>query len=616
MCGIAGIIGSRDRDSIDAMVAAMRHRGPDDAGTWADDAAHVMLGNRRLAIQDLSPAGHMPMSDGTRWITYNGEVYNFPTLRTALEQNGHTFRSGSDTEVILAAYREWGTDCLHHLRGMFAFAIYDPTVEDGRLFLARDHFGIKPLYWSRQDHTFVFASEIRAVLASGLVRRQINLAAVWDYLSFGSVIPPETIISDVFALLPGHAMLVSRTDQHIWRWWDLAEAAQNTAIPDSLEEAAAEVRRLLDESVRLQRISDVPVGAFLSGGIDSSTIVGLMSAHVNEPIHTFSVAFRTQGGHADELDHARTAAERFGTTHHPVIVGEDEISRRFDTIIRALDQPSIDGINSYLVAEAARQHITVSLSGVGGDELFAGYPQFGRFWRAAQRFPTGNRTLHSLTRVFGHYLPGRWRGPLEFQSADPLARHGMVRRFHTQTQKSHLVNSALFEAFHARTTDDFYRHLLLDHLDPISQVSYIETRGYMAHTLLRDVDVMSMAHSLEVRVPFVDHVVAQFVFALPPQWKWHGSGGKRVLRDAMADLLPHDTLTRQKAGFDLPLSDWIRHPLQARFQDVLSSPVAEALLSRDALAVLKNGASHYTGHSQWNVLVLLCWLQLSEVDIA
>jgi asparagine synthase (glutamine-hydrolysing) len=499
---------------------------------------------------------------------------------------------------------------------MFAFAIYDPTVGDGQLFLARDHFGIKPLYWSCQNNVFLFASEIRALLASDLVGNQVNPAAIWDYLSVGSVIPPQTIVSGVFALLPGHAMLVNHTEQRIWRWWDLAEAAQQVAVPTSYEDAVCEVRRLLDECVRLQRISDVPVGAFLSGGLDSSAIVGLMSAHVNEPIRTFSVAFRTHVGHADELNFARIVSAHFGTIHHEVVVAEEEIAQRFDELLLALDQPSVDGINTFLVAEAARQHITVSLSGVGGDELFAGYPQFGRFLEVAKRMPKGSRGLQQVSQVTGRVLPGRWRIPLEFWSSSPASRHSMIRRFYTQPQKATMLNPSVFENLYARTTDDFYGNFLDDTLDAIAQVSYVEVRGYMAHTLLRDVDAMSMAHSLEVRVPFVDHELARFVFALPPEWKWHNGSGKRILRSALADLLPNDVIGRRKMGFDLPTTDWVTGALRPRLQEALAGPAAKTLLSPLGQQLLQNGATPQNMYPMWSLLVLLRWLELMNLDVA
>ncbi len=617
MCGIAGFYGLTDLERLRAMVAAMRHRGPDDSGVWCDPAAGVALGNARLAIQDLSPAGHMPLTDGQRWITYNGEVYNFLELRVELEKQGHLFRSGSDTEVILAAYRQWGTDCLEHLRGMFAFAIFDPA-EGGRLFLARDHFGIKPLYWAKSQDAFVFASEIRAIVASGLVSPCLDRQAVWDYLSVGSVIPPRTILAGVHALLPGHAMLLSGRDPgqlHIWRWWNLADAAACIAVPDTFEEASREVRRLLEEAIRLQRIADVPVGAFLSGGVDSSTIVGLMSAHVGQGLHTYSVAFDVASRNGDELPFAHVVARRFGTRHEEVVVTEQEVARQFDTIIDALDQPSIDGFNSYFVSQAARKGVTVALSGLGGDELFAGYPQFGHFLYASQRLPAGSELLKNTVSSVGRYLPGRWRLPLEFLAASPLERHGLVRRLFSEQEKYQLLNRDWLDGEELFPVERFYSGLLRDDLDPVAQVSYIEARGYMAHTLLRDVDVMSMAHSLEVRVPFLDHKLAEFVFALPAAWKWSDGRGKVILRHAVQDLLPEMAIARPKRGFDLPIGTWVRGVLRGRVEQVVTTKTACRLLSQRTGSMIPKLYKPQHALLAWNLLILFSWLELKQSEL-
>ena len=614
MCGIAGLYGRAEAESIRAMTAAMIHRGPDDSGIWSDATTGIALGNTRLAIQDLSAAGHMPMTDGRNWITYNGEVYNFLDLRQELEKYGHTFESRGDTEIILAAYRQWGAGCLEHLRGMFAFAIFDPD-RGGRLFLARDHFGIKPLYWSQTTNAFLFASEIRALLASGLLQRRLDRQAAWGYLSVGSVIPPRTIVQNVNALLPGHALVIEAGKVRIWQWWDLVSAAQRANVPPTLEEAAREVRRLLEESIRLQMIADVPVGAFLSGGIDSTTIVGLMSAIASRPVHTYSVAFETAEGTTSELPYARIASQQFGTVHEEIVVTEQEVAGSFDTMVDALDQPSIDGINSFMVSKAARRGVTVALSGLGGDELFAGYPQFGRFVRATRLSPTGGRFLADMLKVGGIFLPGRLRFPLEFLAASPVGRHRHVRQFFSDQEKRAMLSPDWLDGIDPESIDTFYSELLLAGLDPVSQVSYVEVRGYMAHTLLRDTDAMSMAHSLEVRVPFVDHVLAEFVFALPPAWKWHEGRGKLVLRQAVGDLLPKDIVGRKKMGFDLPLGTWLRGILYPRFQETLTTPTAQEMLSagiRDAL--VKRAASNQN-YPLWSLLVLLRWLSIEGINL-
>lgn len=613
MCGICGLYGQPNRKSVETMVAAMRHRGPDDSGTWIDNTAGIALGNTRLAIQDVSPAGHMPMTDGACWITYNGEIYNFPELRIELEKQGHDFVSGTDTEVILAAYRQWGTECLRHLRGMFAFALYDPR-EGGQLFLARDHFGIKPLYWAQANGGYIFASELKTLLASELVSRRADCQAIWDYFSVGSVIPPRTIIQGVQALLPGHAMLIQNGKHHIWRWWDLLEASQHVEVPKNLDDAACEVRRLLKDSVRSQMIADVPVGAFLSGGIDSTTIVGLMSEFTNQPVRTYSVAFETSRGTASELPYARIASERFGTAHKEIILTEADIFARFDQILMDLDQPSFDGINSYVVSKAARRGVTVSLSGLGADEIFAGYPQFGRFMDVPEFFSEGSSLLTRVSDTIGSFLPGRWRLPLEFRAATPVGRYSMIRRIFTEREKQKLLSTELLQAVSIRSVSDYYASLIHNNLDPIAQTSYIETHGYMAHTLLRDVDVMSMAHSLEVRVPFLDHALAEFVFALPAEWKWNQGLNKFVLRQAMRDLLPVAITERSKMGFDLPVGDWVQNGLKPLFMETLRGSVASTVLSGPARQQFKQ-LRRNNSYSAWSIFVLLRWMIVNRISL-
>jgi asparagine synthase (glutamine-hydrolysing) len=615
MCGICGLYGQPNRKSVEAMVAAMRHRGPDDSGTWIDNAAGIALGNTRLAIQDVSPAGHMPMTDGACWITYNGETYNFPELRIELEKYGHRFVSGTDTEVILAAYRQWGIECLRHLRGMFALAIYDPR-EGGRLFLARDRFGIKPLYWARIKEGYLFASELKSLLASEVVPRTADYQAIWDYFSVGSVIPPRTIIQGVQVLLPGHAMLIQNGRHHIWRWWDLLEASQHLEVPKNLDDAVCEVRRLLKNSVRSQMIADVPVGAFLSGGIDSTSIVGLMSEFTNQPVRTYSVAFETARGTASELPYARIASERFCTDHEEIILNESDILARFDQILMALDQPSFDGINSYVVSEAARRGVTVSLSGLGADEIFAGYPQFGRFMDVPQYFSEGSSLLAGVSDTIGSFLPGRWRLPLEFRAATPVGRYSMIRRVFTEREKQKFLNAELLQAVSISSIADYYASLMRNDLDPVAQTSYVETHGYMAHTLLRDVDVMSMAHSLEVRVPFLDHSLAEFVFALPAEWKWNQGLNKFILRQAMHDLLPATIINRSKMGFDLPVGAWVQDGLKSLFMETLESSIASMVLSDTARQLFKQQLRRNNSYSAWSILVLLRWMIVNRISLS
>ena len=453
MCGISGTIGLADRKVIAAMTDAITHRGPDDRGIFLSADAKIALGHTRLSIIDLSPAAHQPMSyrEERFWIVFNGEIYNYLAIRSELEKLGHSFNSTSDTEVLLAAYAEWGTECITHLRGMFAFAIYDRNAEaNGRfpIFLARDRFGIKPFYYATVDGVFLFASEIKALLASGLISRQADHQAIWDYLSLGSILQPRTILADVKALLPGHAMTIdSDGEANTFQYWDIDKDALRSFSPVGtmdINEAANELRQHLDEATRLHMIADVPIGAFLSGGIDSTAVVGLMSQNVSRPIRTYSIGFESRHSQLNEFQWARIAAERFQCDHTEVVVTEADIASEYDNLVRAIDQPSLDGTNTYLVSKAARADVTVALSGIGGDELFAGYPHFQRFVQAAKwndtSFPA--KTVRDLAlRV----LPSRLLADRHFLSLDPLARHATIRSLASEEEKQFIAsNSSAF----------------------------------------------------------------------------------------------------------------------------------------------------------------------------
>ncbi len=616
MCGIAGILGSDDMKRTAWMIAAMGHRGPDDSGLWSDPKFKVALGNCRLAIQDTTAAAHMPMESAGRqcWITYNGEIYNFRELRADLKGLGHVFRTASDTEVVLAAYLHWGTSCLERLRGMFAFAIFNgrPDTEGGRLFLARDRFGIKPLYWARLKQALVFASELNGMLASGLVASCLNHQALWDYLSLGSVPFPRTLLEDVQVLLPGHALIANKDDVHIWKYWDLADAVAKVHVPLNLEDSTVELRSRMEEVIRLHMIADVPVGAFLSGGIDSSTIVGLMNQYSDLPLRTYSIGFQRTDREQDELPFAKLVSEHFGTRHEEIVITGNEVAESFDEFVGSLDQPSVDGLNTFLVSKAARKGVTVALSGLGADELFAGYPHFYQFERANRWLPNGNRFVNSGLNAMRGILPGRFAQPAQFMTASPLGRHCSIRCVFQEREKRRLANGRLREACPGRNIGEFYSNILSTdeavRLDNVAGTSYVETRGYLAHTLLRDADAVSMSQSLELRVPFLDHKLAEFVFALPPSYKMHMHDGKIVLREAMRDLPPGIVLTRRKACFDLPMSNWMAGPLSKAVTETLQAPEAYSLFNRKALGSLQKAVGAESWYQPWSIAVLIRWM--------
>jgi asparagine synthase (glutamine-hydrolysing) len=607
------------------MTEAIAHRGPDDSGEFVDVEARIALGHRRLAVIDPSPLGHQPMdyADGRYRTVFNGEIYNFRELREELERAGCRFTTHTDTEVVLAAYATWGATAIERLRGMFALAIWDRG-HPGKgvppsLFLARDRFGIKPLLFSYHQGVFSFASELKSLLASGLIPRTVDRQAVWDYLSLGSVPQPRTILAHVQTLPAGCSLRIQPGERpRVEQYWDIADRARaqrsGRAVPRS--EAIREVRRLLDDAARAHMIADVPVGAFLSGGIDSTAVVGLMSQHSRTPIKTYSVGFESRYSRYSELAWARLVAERYGTDHSEVIVTEAMVGAQYDDLVGAIDQPSLDGTNTFFVSQAARTGVTVSLSGIGGDELFAGYPQFRRILRAARLAPRGLPVGASLGAA-RRLVPNRVVAALAFLQAPPLERHASVRRLMTEAEKWGSTAPSFREDFDPVPLDHLYRQRMRPDLDPVAQVSYDELTGYMLNTLLRDADAMSMAHSLEVRPVLLDAPLAEYVFSLPGDMKVAGNVGKKLFLDALGDLIPPEIATRRKMGFELPLAEWLGGTLAERAKNALQSPEARSLFSAEYLdaagEVLRE--PRRGGMRLWSQVMLIEWMRLHRCTV-
>jgi asparagine synthase (glutamine-hydrolysing) len=594
MCGIAGAFGTSPPRVAAAMGDALAHRGPDDSGLFED--AGVAFAFRRLSIIDLTPCGHQPMpyANGRYWIVFNGEIYNFAELRRDLETQGHRFVSHSDTEVILAGYAQWGEEVVQRLRGMFAFAIYDR--DDASLFLARDRFGIKPLYFTTRGSTFLFASELKAMLAAGVSPR-LDLEAFWFYVSLGSVPQPHSALAGVEMLPAGNVMRVRRDLEYSTRrYWDLADAPPVDVKP---ADAPRRLRALLEEATRLHMVADVPVGAFLSGGIDSTAVVGLMTRASGQRIRTFSVGFADgDGSVADERAWARLAAQRFGSVHSDVVVTGEEVAAQFDHLVRAVDQPSLDGTNTYLVSQAASRELKVALSGLGGDELFAGYPHFRRLHRAGR--------LSRWSNIL-RYVPARFLHDRELIAMSPAERYATLRVLADDEAKRAIVHPDLDRGIPlaALYTLDGARGR-----DAVAQTTYVETRRYLADTLLRDADAMAMAWSLEVRPVLLDHKLAEFAFGLPASLKL-GKINKPVLVDAVRDLLPPELLSRKKTGFELPLQSWLIGPLRERALDAFASEAARTLFARPYLvettAMLRE--RRRPPLRTWAYLVLVEWVR-------
>jgi asparagine synthase (glutamine-hydrolysing) len=616
MCGIGGIVVWPERslgdmhERLAAMARVMAHRGPDDQGIQISADDRVGLVNRRLAIRDRTPAGHMPMSngDGSVWITYNGEIYNAESLRTELEGENYRFHSHSDTEVILHGYEAWGLDVVSRLRGMFAFAILDTRQPSGerspselpgrpRLLLARDQMGIKPLYYTWTPDAFAFASEVKGLLASGLVGKEIDAGGLCGYLLMGSVPNPLTIYEDVAALPPASFLCISPDfpqNRQPTTYWRLPVDSVEPSEPIGAVES---IRALLAESVRIRLVSDVPLGAFLSGGLDSSSVVALMRQATGGPIRTCSMVFDEAG--YSEAFYARTVAGSVESDHFERVVRAQDVAEEFDQILRAMDQPSVDGVNTYFVSQTARQAgLTVALSGLGGDELFGGYPNtFGqvpqvlRGLRAARLVPGGA----AMTRAALGLMPRRHRWsnlrdglarPASLASAY-FARRGLFSPSDVQA----LVTPELWQE--GRQTFDPVQHIA-ERAEGVSErqghdphsfewVSRAELGTYTHDQLLRDTDVMSMAHSLEVRVPLLDVDLVEAMLRLPTTAKTNGPGPKPLLSQVMADRLPPVVLRRNdKKGFTFPMEPWLRGPLQPQALAALDAVQAQGWLQAGA----------------------------------
>lgn len=594
------------------MNTAQQHRGPDDHGV-ASCTGKVVLGNTRLAIIDTSSAGHQPMKDPQtgNWITYNGETYNFKDLRRELDDE--PWFSNTDTEVVLRAYRKWGIAAFHKLRGMFALAIWDDRKHT--LLLARDPLGIKPLYYYAERQQFIFASELRALLATGLISRKLSQKGVDSYLANGSVQAPLTIVNGIKQLLPGHCLQVKANDAGNVEVRDVEFAIPNSEQFDGTrDDAVARLRSELEASVRLHLVSDVPLGVFLSGGMDSSALVALMSRASDRRPKTFSIVFDETA--YTEAHFSRTVAERFNTDHSEIRLSEDRLLEILPAALAALDQPTMDGINTFIVSRAVKNAgITVALSGLGGDELFAGYPSFRRALRFGSMSLTAKRALSAASSVGKFALNGSVQRHKFWQLVTSQGEPEDVYRISRQ-----LFSTDAVTRMTARDASDHSSNGHRHDQDMVNAISRLELGGYMTNTLLRDTDAMSMAHSLEVRVPFVDVEVVDFVLSLPGEWKMNGSAGpKPLLADAISDLLPREFMNRPKMGFTLPFAKWMQGRLRSEISAVLDD---ERRLSVAALnsEVVRNVWRRFlkkpraVGWSRpWAIYVLVKWCEVNGI---
>jgi len=640
MCGICGAIGIERSESGEAvtrqMMTAISHRGPDEDGLLV--APSAVLGMRRLSIIDLA-SGSQPVFNETRdvGIVFNGEIYNFRALRKTLESRGHIFRTHSDTEVIVHAYEEWGERCVCELRGMFAFAIWDArscgtsgdAARRAHIFLARDRLGIKPLYYTYVDGALLFASEVRALIASGRIAPKVSPDSMEAYLLFGSVAEPCTLVEGVFSLLPGHTLTISADapppQPAAKCYWNFADAAlqREGPSPKDIPGAARQLRPLLEETVSEHLIADVPLGVFLSSGLDSTALVAVASG-IKSDLHTFTVVFPEQ--QYSEAVISRESAKRFKTRHQEVMLTPEQMHDQLDDAVGSLDQPTVDGLNTYFVSRAARQAgLKVALSGLGSDEIFGGYSTFASTPRA------------SLVAGLGRWIPGPIRrlssaAALKFTRGDAVRKalatwdspadfphaYYFTRLLYTPSRVRRLLGPYFASAAYHENVETRWRSRMKEtvrqaaRLDSFTAVSCFELQSYMVNTLLRDTDVVSMANSLEVRVPFLDHKLVEFVARLPKGAKYDRNVPKSLLIEAMADALPVEVVGQPKRTFTLPWEVWLRGPLGLRLSQQLVdlNPALLPFVSQHAVTgSWQNFVAGRTNWSRpWSIYVLNQWV--------
>lgn len=623
MCGICGVIDYNARrvqeGVVRAMCAQLRRRGPDDEGLYFNRSSSVGLGHRRLSIIDISSAGHQPMhnEDKTVWIVFNGEVYNFKTLKAELVLKGHKFSSDADTETVIHLYEEYGEDCLKYIRGMFAFAIWDEKRQI--LFAARDRAGKKPFIYSNSEGRFCFASGFSSILSSGFIEKKINLSAIHYYLTFGYIPSPLTIYQNVFKLPPAHMLLLRDGNLQVKKYWEL-DYLTKTDISE--EDARDETLRLLKESVRIRLHSDVPLGAFLSGGIDSSAVVALMSEASAKKVKTFSIGFTEKD--YNELKYARIIAKRFDTEHHEFIVKPNALEV-LPLLVEMYGEPYADSscIPTYYVARETKKFVTVALNGDGGDESFAGYERYKAMLLAEsyqKRPEVFRKIIYSLSGILPDSVnsKNKIRRLKRFLSAVNLPDEERYLRWVSVFDKG-LLKEVYSQNFYEKVSEDYSSNLLSMYFNnhhkienTLDNILKADINTYLPDDLLVKVDIAAMANSLEGRSPFLDHKLMEFAAGLPGEYKVKGNIKKYILKRALKTIVPQEILSRGKMGFGVPVGRWFRHELKPFLAETLLSDISlsRGYFNPETVRFLVKehveGRKDYTFHL-WALLMLELW---------
>ena len=638
MCGVTGFWDPKNqykKKEAEAlghkMALAIESRGPDSSDVWVDEERGIVLAHRRLAIQDLSPHGNQPMHSPSRRFTtiYNGEIYNAPEIQKDLLKRGYKFRGHSDTEVMLAAFEEWGIErSLSKFIGMFAIVLWDH--KEKKLFLIRDRLGIKPLYWGWQKGVLFFGSQIKAFRDHPSFKGEISKTALVSFFRFSYVPAPQTIYEGIEKIEPGTIVAVDCDGKsQKSTYWSMQSAynhSDKNPYEGSLKEAQADLDGLLKDAVQKRMLADVPLGAFLSGGVDSSAVVALMQAQSNRPVKTFSIGFNE--AQYNEAQHAKEVAKHLGTDHYELYVTPKEAQDVIPHLSDWYDEPFADSsqIPTYLVSKLARQHVTVSLSGDGGDELFSGYTRYfvgERLWTASAKLP--NLLKQGVGGVLNSIPPGFWQGLEKIGPSKLLPKHLAEKAL----KLSELCNAHSFQDFYKalvsqnsnpaglvcggmESTYAVWDHLKGDQTSHIRTMQFLDSVTYLPDDILTKVDRASMAVSLEARVPLLDHRVVEFASALPLSMKVHKGQGKHILREVLYQYVPKNLIERPKMGFGVPIGDWLRKDLNAWAEDLLSPASLEKSGLLEAATIRKLWLEHMSGKKNWQyalwpVLMFQAW---------
>ena len=617
MCGIAGIIGiSKEKSTvmINGMVDAIAHRGPDAKAIYVDE--HVAFGHTRLSILDLSNGANQPFIDasGDYVIVFNGEIYNYMDVKAKLD---YKWRTTSDTEVILAAFIQWGSNCLEHLNGMFAFAIWNKKSES--LFIARDRIGVKPFYYYQNEGTLLFGSELRSMLATGIIERKIDEDALYQYFANMAVKTPNTMIKGIFQLSPGEYAVFNKGVFEKSVYWSMADTGNRAPSKLSYNDTVKKTRTLFENSIKSRMVADVKVGAFLSGGIDSSAVVALMSAQSSVPVETFSIVFDDKD--FDESQYSRLIAEKYNTKHTEFKLNPDDLLKELPDFIKYMDSPTVDGINTYLVSKlVAATGIKVVLTGIGGDELFVGYRNFRR-WKDFNKFkfaiknPLSRLFINVLNKFISHRAIAKIKDFQDIKGDGISAFYANSRSIFLKEEINKLFLNSKYKPSKAWLDLDNEK---INQMPLYSQYSVAELTNYTLDVLLKDTDQMSMAWALEVREPFFDFQFIEFLLTVQDDYKFDANTPKRLLVDAMGDLLPGEIVHRPKKGFAFPWDKWMRNELKKYCEEAIQKLAGRGIFNQQNLNGLWNrflaNDKAITWMHIWSFVVLEKWMEQNGIS--